>query len=623
MKQRTSAIIKWSFLTACVIIAFLHIKITLQPELHYHVQQPAFLLNRGFFATFLKFPGGIAKYMANFLTQFFCYPWAGPFVILAVGLLMMLAVYSIIKSRDDSAYAFYLMYIPLILFIALLNNYYFPFVAAVRILFVIMALWLLVFLFKKGVHPVASFFILAVIIYYLAGSGSLLVFSVTAILLFPYKKFKLKTGLFFIFFAACCTWLTDFIAYRYVFALFPENAWFSFFLEADVYLDAFVNYKPGLLFYLFCFSLPFTGLILFLKSQLFTHADHKQSNRFAAFLNSKAILIHGLIIAVITGISFLLISATFDKHKKNIALADYYCYHEQWKDVIDVALSDPQYDVFINYHFNRAIDNAGKFTDLFFSYPQYRVFALYPDRVTRGNPGLAHIISDYYFDLGYISISQQWAHAALALMPYNPRVIKRLVITHLIYGNYNAAEGFLNNLSGNFVSRDFVKRYMPYTIDTTLAAKDNLLMEKRKCMPQRAVISDDLTERLQELLARNKDNKRAYEHLQMCYLLLQNLDYFVINLEGSKQYYEQLPGLFEQAYLTHLFVEDIQDQSAFTISKNSRETFTGFIETLRPYTDDRELAMKKLNRYSGTYMYYGFFYGPPDHIGEINTTKDY
>jgi len=486
-----------------------------------------------------------------------------------------------------------------------------------------MALWLLVFLFKKGIHHFIAFSGLALLIYYLAGSGSLLVFSITAVMLFPYKKLPLKTRLFFMSFTAIFTFVIDFIAYKHIFPVYPENAYFSFLPEIDIYLDAFVNYKPGLLFYLFCFSLPLTGLILILKNQLFAHAGPELSSRFAAFLYAKAMLIHGLILLILAGISGFLISATFDKHKKNIALADYYCYHEQWKDVIDIALSDPQYDVFINYHYNRAIDNAGIFTDLFFSYPQYRVFALYPDRVTKGNPGLAHIISDYYFDLGYISISQQWAHAALALMPYNPRVMKRLVMTHLIYGNYNAARAFLNNLSGNFVSRDFVRRYMPYTIDTTLAAKDNLLMEKRKCMPQRALISEDLTERLQELLARNKENKRAYEHLQMCYLLLQNLDYFVINLEGSKQYYDQLPKMFEQAYLTHLFVEDIQDQSAFNISENSRETFTGFIETLRPYTDDRELAMQKLRRYSGTYMYYGFFYGPPDHTGEINTTKDY
>jgi hypothetical protein len=201
--------------------------------------------------------------------------------------------------------------------------------------------------------------------------------------------------------------------------------------------------------------------------------------------------------------------------------------------------------------------------------------------------------------------------------------LKRLALTHLIYGNYNAARGFLNVLSGNIVSRDFVKRYMPYTTDTTLTASDKLLMEKRKCMPQNAVISEDLTERLQELLVQNNENKRAYEHLQMCYLLLQNLDYFVIYLADSEHYYNQIPKLFEQAYLTHLFVEEIKDQSAFNISESSQETFAGFIETLRPYNNDRDLAMQKLKLYSDTYMYYAFFYSPSDHIGEANKTKDY
>jgi uncharacterized membrane protein len=504
-----------------------------------------------------------------------------------------------------------------------LNNYYFPFVAAIRILFVVMALWLLVSLFKKRIHHFIAFSGLALLTYYLAGSGSLLVFSITAIMLFPYKKHTLNTGLFFIFFAALCTFAIDFIACKHIFPVYPENAYFSFLPEIDIYLDAFVNYKPGLLFYLFYFAAPLIVLVLLLTNKLLINAANKKSAFLAKFLNEKTAIINLLVIIIMAGISCLLINSTFDKHKKNIALTDYYCYHEQWKDVIDIAISDPQYDMFINYHYNRAIDNCGKFADLFFNYPQYRVFALYPDRATKGNPGLAHIISDHYFDLGYISISQQWAFGALALMPYNPRVMKRLVMTHLIYGNYSAARDFLNVLSDNFVSGDFVKRYMPYTTDTTIITSDKLLMEKRKSMPLNAVISDDLTERLRELLSQNNQNKRAYEHLQMCYLLLQNLDYFIQNLAVSKQFYDQTPKIFEQAILTHFFVAGIKDLSKFNISKGSQETFSGFIETLRPYNHDKDLAMQKLKRYYNTYMYYTFFYGPPDPVSETNKTKDY
>ncbi|MBN2763393.1 MAG: hypothetical protein JXR41_09900, partial [Bacteroidales bacterium] len=496
-------------------------------------------------------------------------------------------------------------------------------VAAMRILIVLMALWLLILLFRKSINRFMAFAFLALLTYYLAGSGSLFVFSLTAIILFPWEKQCLKTGLFFALFAILCTLLIDFMAYKYVFHVYPENAWLSFFPEVDIYLDAFVNYKPGLLFYLFCFAAPLIILISLLKQRILHSASQKESAFAVKMMNIKTPLISIIPVIIISGISYFIISGTFNKHQRNIALTDYYCYYGRWKDVIDIALSDLQYDVFINYHYNRAIDNYGKFAELFYSYPQYRVFALYPDRVTKGNPGLANIISDHYFDLGYISVSQQWAHGALALMPYNPRVMKRLVMTHLIYGNYNAARAFLNVLSDNFVSHDFVNRYMPYTTDTSLVKADRLLMEKRKCMPQNPVISDDLTERLQQLLIQNKKNKRAYEHLQMCYLMLQNLDYFVINLADSEQYYDRMPELFEQAYLTHLFVEKIQDQPVFPVSNKSRETFTDFIETLKPYKDDKDMAMKKLSRFSGTYMFYAFFYGPPDHVGEKSTTKDY
>jgi len=270
-----------------------------------------------------------------------------------------------------------------------------------------------------------------------------------------------------------------------------------------------------------------------------------------------------------------------------------------------------------------AIDNYGKFPDLFFNYPQYRVFALFPDRIGKGNPGLALIISDYYFDLGYISISQQWAYGAMALMPYNSRVLKRLVLTSLIYGNYHTAHSMLNVLSDHLLSDDFVEHYMPYVTDTSLMKTDRLIMEKRISMPEDTVITDDITERLEALLAKNKQNKRAYEHLQMCYLMVQNLDYFILNLPAANELYSQLPSTFEQALLTHAFVSQTKNLQGYKISKPSRDYFSDFITTLEPYNEDKAIARQKLSRFANTFMYYAFFFNPPDPVSKSDSKFDY
>jgi hypothetical protein len=621
MKQSTYTLIKWLLLVTYSFFVFLYLKRIIQPELIYHVQQPPFLLDWDFFAIFLKYPGGISKYIANFLTQFFFYRWAGPFVILAVGFLIMLSGYFICRAIDESEYSYSLIFIPFILLLALVNNYYFLFVVVIRILFVFLAIGLLSFLIKKRINYIITFSVLSLIIYYLAGSGPLLLFYVTAIILLPFKKFGIKFCFFFLLFAGFYTFLIDYISYKYIFNISSENTYFSFLPDIDIIMDAFMNYRPDVLFYLFCYSLPVIGLIFLLKNTVFIRFFKEKSNIPSGQVTLKTTIFALLVFVIIAVVSFLLPAITFDKHKKNIVLTDYYCYNEKWKDVIDVALSDPEYDIFINFHYNRAIDNYGEFPDLFFKYPQYRIMALFPDRI--GKPGLSHIISDYYFDMGYISISQQWAYAALAIMPYNPRVLKRVVITNLIYGNYKASQSFLKVLSKNFVSKDFVNHYMPYTTDTNRIARDKLLMEKRLLMPRNKVISDDLRIRFEVLLEQNKQNKRAYDHLQMCHLLAGDLATFMKNVPESYKFYNPLPETYEQAIIMYVYMTDSKNLSRLNVSKSSRETFAGFLETLKACNNDKDKARTMLSSYSDTYLYHATFNSPLKAVVKTNERKDY
>lgn len=607
MKQRTVSLLKWLFLSAFLLVIFIYVKKAIQPELHYHVQQPSFMADSGFFVTFLKFPGGMSKYIAGFLAQLFYYEWAGPLVIVAFGLLLMLSCYLFINTLDKSEYTHYLIYVPVILLTALLNNYYFPFAVAIRVLFVLLASCLLVYLLKKKVSYMAAFAVLAMLLYYLAGSGSLFVFTLTAVIIIPFCSYGRKISVLYSLYAVLLSFLVDFISYKYVFIIHPENLFFSFQPDIDIYFDAFMNYRPDALFYIFCYSIPIIGLIILLKNIIQHGYDKgKEGLLTKPFFKNEAVIL--LFIAlIIAGVSILLFSMTFSKHRKNVILVDYYSCHKKWKDVIDIAKSDPRYDIFINYYYNRAIDHQGRYTDLFFDYPQYYTLALYPPE-RPGNPALSLPISDFYFDLGYISLSEHWAHAALALMPYNPRAMKRLAVIHLIYGNYSASRSYLKMLSKNFISREFVNRYMPYTTDTALIAKDNLIMEKRASMPRNKVISGDFTDRLKDLLEQNRQNKRAWDHLQICNLLSYNLGSFINHMTELHQYYDQAPKIFEQAILMYILRTDVKNLNKVDVSKSSRETFAGFLKTLQTSNNDKDLARPLLGIYSNTYMYYITYY---------------
>lgn len=619
MKHRTYTILKWSFHCIFLLIVFFFVKNTIQPELHYHAQQPPFIFDWNFFLTFLRYPGGLAKYFTNFLLQSFYYPWFGSFVILGISLLFLLSCYFIIRSFDTSEFTYFLIYLPFILFIALLTDYYFPFVVAIRILFVFLALWILVLVLKKRYNFLVSFLVLSILIYYTSGSGSLLIFSVTSIVILALNKLPVKKVVFYSAFVVLDVFLIDIIAYKFIFPIYPENVYFSFLLEIDLYLDALMNYKTGFLCYFFCFSILLVVLTTFIAKLFSGEPSSEQSETFY----KKSTVISLIIFIVISSLSYLLWHNASDNHQKNIILTDYYCYTEQWKRAIDVALSDPEYSSYINYWYNRAIDNYGSFPDLFFKYPQNRIFALYPDRMVRGNPSLSHIISDYYFDLGYISISQQWAQATLALMPNNKRALERMVITSLIYGNYKAAQTYLQVLSKNLVSKEFVDQYIPYISDTTLIAENELLMEKRLFMPRIKKIPDNITERFKVLLEQNNRNKRAYEHLQMSYLLVQNLEYFIDNLPEADTFYSKTPEIFEQAILMYVFITDINNLKKFSISENSLAKFKEYIRILNTYHNDKNSARSHLNKYAQSYMYYVTYFNPPEAIVKAPTGSHY
>lgn len=358
-------------------------------------------------------------------------------------------------------------------------------------------------------------------------------------------------------------------------------------------------------------------LLIIKKSK--TLISFSENYHLLKFLKSKT-LISSLCIIFIIGIcSLILFRKTHEQHQKNIILTDFYCYNEKWKNVIDIALSDVQYDDKINYCYNRAIDNYGVFPDLFFNYPQYYKLALYPDR--ESNPTIVPIVSDYYFDLGYINLSQQYAHAALALTPYNPRILERMVMISFIYGNYQAARDYLSLLSKNLVSSDFVKKYLPYTFDTCLVAKDKLIMEKRSFMPSNIIVSNNFIDRLKELLAKNNLNRRAYEHLQMCYLMAGSLDNFVVNLKASSNFYSNIPKIYEQAMVIHVLATKRDIVKRIKVSKRSQKTINSFFKILKSCNHNKDMAKPMLSSFANTYLYYYLYYSPASSVNNKNANK--
>jgi hypothetical protein len=314
------------------------------------------------------------------------------------------------------------------------------------------------------------------------------------------------------------------------------------------------------------------------------------------------------IFLLLTAFTVVLLYPNPSKHQNNIVKADFYCSNANWDKAIETILSDKIYDVKFNYFYNRAIDHTGQYLEKYFNYPQLiGASGTFPDKL---NYELLYTYySDFYFDLGYIPESQQWGFKALSGFPYCPNILKRLVITNLILENYSIAGKLLKILDDNMLSKDFVNKYLPYVSNFALSNSDEEIVTKRSWIPENIITATDVSDRYVALLDKNKDNKRAYEHMQMNFLLNHQFGTFYTHLPLASNYYKTLPRVFEEALLI-MKNQNAQVGEEYKISQSALNTFSGFSSIYSKYSKDKATAKPMLSGYKHTLYYYILFDSP-------------
>lgn len=607
---------KWSFLLAFLIFILNHVFTKIQPELIFHAQQPPFLKTFVFFSDFVDYPGGLAEYTGNFFAQSFYSSFYGSLVIVLACMLLMLCTKYIASRTSGSSKGFFMMVIPAVIVFYLIHDYYLPFYVIVKLILAVAFITSIVILKGRQKLVVILFPLAGILLYYLAGSASFMTYLLSVALYFAFQS-ENRNRFVIPVIAVLCAIVIPFIAYTYCFNIQRDNLWFSFMPPFPLA----IKYTPDKMHYFLFYSIP---LIVFVSS------IHDRAFRFlkrAAEKTNKKVLktiVEGpakntafqYIIALVGGtaiiICLLIASAeAYNPHKKNIILADYYAENKDWNKVIDIALSDPRYDKYINFAYNRAIANLGRFSELYFNYPQVLGSdGLYPDKVIAAQ--IAQPACDLYYEAGYISEAMHWAYEAQTIRPYSSRIMKRLVMANLIEGRYQAAATFLSILKSGFHNESFVNKYLPYTMDTSLAAKDPEIMEKRLFMPVNEVTLNDASYRYDLLYRVSKENRLALEYLAITYLLDHKLASFMeIYPELKKGFVNKMPLSYELAVILYGLKTGKHDLHKYDLSEESRRVFLDFNKIFREYNSNKEAARYTLQKaFGNTYMYYLTYLSP-------------
>ncbi|MDL2277898.1 DUF6057 family protein [Parabacteroides sp. OttesenSCG-928-G07] len=286
---------------------------------------------------------------------------------------------------------------------------------------------------------------------------------------------------------------------------------------------------------------------------------------------------------------------------------DHYTRTEQWDQIIEES-AGPLNNYLYLCHLNLALMERGELADRLFFFDQHGVDGLM--RPWDKTFVVSNLLSDIYFSLGDIALAQRTAFEALMTVPgdANPRNLKRLIQTNLIYGTYPIAEKYISILEKTFAYKDWAAAHRKYLYNDEAVESDPLLGAKRQGlttnnhMSQLDGVIPDLIQQAEE----NPSNQLPIQFVGVTYLLSKDLASFQQMIE---KYYgtpvlPALPHSFQEAVIM-LSENDPDYWRHFNVSDVVIQRFMNYRETvLRNRNNAQALPALLRNSYANTYWYY-------------------
>jgi hypothetical protein len=184
---------------------------------------------------------------------------------------------------------------------------------------------------------------------------------------------------------------------------------------------------------------------------------------------------------------------------------------------------------------------------------------------------------------------------------------------------------FLKVLDKNLLCRDWVSKYSKYVSDTTLAASDKLIAEKRRFTPKTELYNVGTLQGLRLLFDTSRDNRMAYDYLLTFFILDSQLPQFVEYLQYYSHFnLKKLPRTWEETLAVYImktkaFPSFVKEE---TISKTCLQQFTEFNKVVRSYKNDLPAAQSILHRDYGDSFWYYLLYLNPKVTNVLKTKTD-
>ena len=521
--------------------------------LTYQEQLQLFLFDGDFFCDRMAEPGGFARYIAEFLVQFYNGAAIGAAIIALLYMLAQRLTWRLMRSKSEGSYP--LSFLPVLMLWYAMGD---ESVMLTYTVALVIALGVMVAL-RKWIGWITAI-ILIPVLYWLIGPMVLLV----ALLMLP--------------------WTLMVAALIYALALMLLSAHFLPFPMLRVML--------GISYYRFPETLPYVLMAIPVVVALLVWLSRKDYLKWVP-------AVPAIVVLLILGAFF--IPRGFNAKKYELIEYDHLVRVQNWNAIIAKAEKQmPDLPMSVSAT-NLALGMTNQLGDRAFDFYQRGSEGLLPK--FERNFATTQLTGEIYFWLGLVNTAQRFAFEAMEAIPnYNKsaRVVKRLAETNLINGQYKVAEKYLKMLEKTVFYRPWAQRTMAILGNEKAINAHPVYGTLRQYRLQEDFLFSDreLDKICGQLFVHNPQNQMAAQYLVMLPLLDNDMPRFMQYVQVVQNKINYNPRHCQEG-IAFAFMQQRQQPPRGVVSQLILQQMNEFAQA---YSQDRNSP--ELNRFRNTVWYY-------------------
>ena len=566
---------------------FAFLQMCFEYHFYYIEQSQLFLFSEAYIRNKLLLPGGFSMLVAEFLVQFFIRPYVGALVtaVLLTGVGVCTA--GIVKRIAPVSGLFILYVLPMLALLFMHFDFNYRVQGTVCYL-MMMALLCGYMRIRNDLFRLVAGCVLVPVLFWLAGSITVLFAGMVCL----FEGLR-KTPKWYISLIGVAEVLLLGVGTVY-FSLMGEYRWV---FGPDLYYHYTLHPKEIIYYSWIC--LPLVFLVAFFVR----NKNSLSGKKWRAGISCIAQL------AMIAAVLWWGMPKYSDAKTLKLKKLDYFARTEQWDKTIEECKGKLTNFLYM-CHLNMALANKGELSDKMFNFDQRGPQGLLVQWNKSEN--ISCMLSDIYFTMGATASSQEMAFEGYvsAMEDGNPRMLKRLVQTNLIYGTYPVAEKYISILEKTYAYRDWAQSQRKYLYNDEVVESDPILGTRRRMLPDRNSLAmiKGLAGDLALFLEKGPANSAALQYLGAMYLLAKDLEGFKALVEKyyGTEFLPVLPVHFQEAVIV-MSEKEPDYWKRFNVSETIVARFTDYKKQVLANRNNSAIAGLLNRSYGNTYWFYFMF----------------